>query len=417
MTNKSRDGLGSKKGHRGHDILPKIFCVIAAFILWLYVTQVEASDYEETFNGVMVELVNTSVLESETGLHVYNGYGNTVNVTVSGKKSNIDRYSSENIVVFADVSKIAESGKHSVPITVETPPELKVSSLSISSINVYVDVSATAEIDVKPKISTAIIGEGCELGELLPEYSLVTVTGPKNIVNNISHAQISLNLGTISSSVSTIGKLELISKNSEDIDMRYVQLSHSEIKVTVPIYTTKEVPLSVNYKHGYYNDKNVDVTFDPERIVIKGDPKVIGQINSLSLGEIDETTIVSDSMLVRNLILPNGCTTVDNIEAVNVNITHVGTVLQTFPVSNIKITGADKKDVEVLTKVLSVRLRGPKASLEKIKTEDITVTVDLSEYSSAVSGTVTVNASISVSGASKSVYPVGEDYQVQVKIG
>ena len=68
---------------RGYDILTKILCFIAAFILWLYVTQVETSDYEETFNGVSVELVNTSVLESEAGLHVYSGHGNTVNVTVS----------------------------------------------------------------------------------------------------------------------------------------------------------------------------------------------------------------------------------------------------------------------------------------------------------------------------------------------
>ncbi len=408
------DSINTKK-RKKHDILPKLLCVVAAFILWLYVTQVETADYEETFNGVAVELINTSVLENETGLHIYNGYGNTVNVTVSGKKSDINRYTSDNISVVADVSGITEPGRHTVQLVTETPSEIKVSSMSVSSINVYVDESASLDIDIKPKVVSGVFSD-CELGEVSPEYSVVNVTGPKTVVDTISHAQVSLNLGTVTSSVSTIGAIELVSSNGDAIDMRYVQLNRDEVKVSVPVYATKSVPLKVEYMHGYYNNNNVNVTFDPPSVEIKGDPAVLADIDSLLLGTIDEKSITSDVMQVYLLKLPDGVRSVDNVETVNVSITHKGTVTQTFSIDKIKVTGTDKKKAEVQTKSLSVRLRGTKAELEKIKADDISVTVNLSEYSTAVSGTVTVNAVISVSGASGNLYPIGE-YPVQVKIG
>lgn len=404
------------KKQTGHDILPKIFCLLAAFILWLYVTQVETSDYEETFNGVTVELVNTSVLESEAGLHVYSGHGNTVNVTVSGKKSDINRYTSENIRVYADVTGITESGKHTLPITAESPTGISVSGMSVSFITVYVDVTSTIEVDVKPKISNAVIGEGCELGELIPEFSLITVTGPKTVLNDIDYAQTSLNLGNVNSSTSTIAPLELVSRSGEEIDMRYVQMNRDEVKVSVPVYITKKVPLSVSYKHGFYNDNNVKITFSPAEIQLKGDPLQLENIDTLNLGTIDEKSITSDVKQVYKLNLPDGIISTENVESVNVSIAHVGTTVRAFSVSDITLMGADKLKCEVLTKSLTVRVRGPKNVLDSLKKDDITANINLSEFSESVSGTVTINAVINISGNSSNIYSVGE-YPVQIKIG
>lgn len=416
MTEKNESRGFSAPRRKKYDLLPKLFCIIGAFVLWLYVTQVETSDYKETFNGITVELVNTSVLESEAGLHVYSGHGNTVNVTVSGKKSDINRYNSDSILVYADVSGITEAGKHTVRVTAETPSGLTVSEMSLSAINVYVDEQSTVEVDVRPKISSAIIGEGCELGELSSEYSLVSVTGPRTVINGIDYAQISLDLGQVNSSISTIGALQLVGKSDEMIDMRYVQLSRTEMKVNVPVYTTKDVSLKVDYKYGYYNKDNVKITFNPETVRIKGDPKELEKISSVTVGTLNEKAIASDVMQVYILNLPSGVSSVDNVETVNVTVTHVGTTVKTFSVNNIEILGSDKTRCEIQTKTLSVRLRGTEAALEKIKSDDITATVNLSEYGNNVSGTVTVNSEITVSGANGSVYSVG-DYPVQIKIG
>lgn len=415
MPNTTDTVMQKNNKRKSHDILPKLLCVVAAFILWLYVTQVETSDYEETFNGITVELINTSVMEDETGLHVYNGRGNTVNVTVSGKRSDINRYTSDNISVVADVSEIDKPGRHTIPITVETPSEIKVSGTSVSSIHVYVDESASLDLDIRPKVVSGVFSD-CELGEISPEYSVVNVKGPKTVIDNISHAQVSLSLGTVKSSVSTIGAIELVSKNGEEIDMRYVELDRDEVKVLVPVYSTKTVPFKVDYMHGYYNSNNVNITCDPPSVEIKGDPVFLENVDAISLGTVDETSITSDTTQVYLVKLPDGIRAVDNVETVSVSITHKGTVTQTFSVDKIKVAGADKKKVEVETKSLSVKVRGTKSELAKIKAEDISVTVDLSEYTGAVSGNVTVNATVSIEGASGNLYPVGQ-YPVKVRIG
>ena len=404
----------NEKKRGGYDIVPKILCVVFAFVLWLYVTQIETSDYEETFNGVAIELENTSLLESESGLYVYSGYGNTANVTVVGRKSDINRYTSDSIRLYADVGSITESGRHSVQVQGEVPSGIRIGSVSVSNITVYTDTKVTKEIDVVAKVTSAVVAQGCELGDAVPDYTIIGVTGPGEIINTIDCAQISLDLGEISSTVSAVGKVELIGKDGNASDMRYVQPARSEIKVTVPVTTTKTVPLKVDYKNGYYNDKNVTVTLDPASVELKGDPGTLEKIDSITVAILDERRITSNVMQVYKLTAPTGTTVADDTDTVRVSIAHKGTSVKAFTVNSIRVLGADKLKYELQTSSLSVQIRGTAEKLLKLTADDITVTVNLSEYNN-ITGTLSVNAEVSVSGMSADLYPIGE-YPVQVKI-
>lgn len=404
----------NEKKRGGYDIVPKILCVVFAFVLWLYVTQVETSDYEETFNGVSIELENTAKLESESGLYVFSGYGNTANVTVVGRKSDINKYTSDNIRLYADVGKITESGRHSVQVKGEVPSGIKIGSISVANVTVYTDSKITKQVDVIPKITSAVITQGCELGDAVPEHTIIGVTGPGEIINTIDYAQISLELGEISSTVSAVGKVELVGHDGNTIDMRYVQPARTEIKVTVPVTTTKSVPLKVDYKNGYYSDKNVTVTLDPAEVELKGDPVALDKIDSVNVATLDERRITSNVTQVYKLTPPDGTTVADGTETVRVSIAHKGTSVKAFTVSPIKVTGADKLKYELQTSSLNVQIRGTSDRLQKITADDITATVNLSEFN-GITGTITVNAEVSVAGMSGDLYPIGE-YPVQVKI-
>ena len=82
--------------------------------------------------------------------------------------------------------------------------------------------------------------------------------------------------------------------------------------------------------------------------------------------------------------------------------------------NSIRVLGADKLKYELQTSSLSVQIRGTAEKLLKLTADDITVTVNLSEYNN-ITGTLSVNAEVSVSGMSADLYPIGE-YPVQVKI-
>ena len=55
------------------NVLPKMFCVLVAFLIWLYVTAVESPDHEETITSVPVELFGVGTLESEHNLSPVSG--------------------------------------------------------------------------------------------------------------------------------------------------------------------------------------------------------------------------------------------------------------------------------------------------------------------------------------------------------
>ena len=101
--------LKSNRGKRGN-ILPKILCVLAAFVLWLYVMQTESPEYTDTIGSVSVSLENVTALQSDLGLSVYSGGGDMVTVKVSGKKSVISRLGPDDIKAFAVIVAYSRIG-------------------------------------------------------------------------------------------------------------------------------------------------------------------------------------------------------------------------------------------------------------------------------------------------------------------
>ena len=113
-------------------------CLAAAFVLWLYVMQIDSVDTESTFTGVRVYLENTSEIESRNGLFVYSGDGTLVNVTVTGRKSVINSYTSDDIRVEADLSGVPPR-ESTISLSARLPNGLTLSGMSADTIPVYVD--------------------------------------------------------------------------------------------------------------------------------------------------------------------------------------------------------------------------------------------------------------------------------------
>lgn len=399
-----------------HNVISKLVCVALAFLLWIYVAQTDSAETQSTFSGVTVYLDNTSVLESESSLYVYSGYGSLVDVTVVGRKNVIRDYTADDIRVSADLSGIKNAGEHSVRLRVSLPNGLTLASLSADTVTVHVDEKITKNIDVTAKLVSGTVAENYQLGELSPKYPTVTVSGPRTVIDDISGALIRLDLGAVTESMTATRAIELVSASGSDIDMRYLTMSRSEMEVYVPLYTTKKLPLTVNTKYGYLNKDNSKITVSPESVTVKGDPNVLAGLESLTVDTIDEKALVSgDSIRMVNVLPPDGVEIEDKTTAAVVRVEHIGTVTKSYTVSSFTVKGASDLKYDIKTESVTVTLRGTLSDLGKITERDITASVDLTEYAnSEVSGSITETLEISV--ASDTVYEVGE-YTVQVQIG
>ena len=399
-----------------HNIVPKMICLLFAFILWIYVAQTDSADAENTFSGVTVYLDNTSVIESENSLYVYSGYGSLVDVTVVGRKSVVRDYTADDIRVSADLSGIKTAGEHSVRLTVSLPNGLTLSSLSADTITVRVDEKTTKNVDVAARLVSGTVAENYSLGDLTPKYPTVTVTGPRTVIDDISGALIRLELGAVTTSMTATAQIALTSVSGNEIDMRYITMSRTEMEVYVPLYTTKNVPLTVDTKYGYLTADNSKITVTPEYVTLKGDPAVLGEMESLTVASIDEKSLVTgDSTRMVDIVPPEGLEIEDGASSAVVRVEHIGTVTKNYTVKDFTVKGGENVKYEILTDSVTVTLRGTLTDLGKIAASDVTAQVDLSDYAeSSVSGAITENLEITV--ASDTVYEIGE-YTVQVQIG
>lgn len=399
-----------------HAWVAKAVCVFMAFLIWLYVMQVDSPEYTEDFQSLPVELINTQVLDGESGLSVYSGYGNTVDVTIIGKKSLINRISSGDIHVYADVSTIKTAGSHAIPVYVEAPAGLTVGGVSQSAISVYCDVRASKVVDVEAQISSFTIASELEMGRLIPEFDTIVVTGPKSTLDNVASAQVVLSLGNVQSSMTASGKLVLMDKYGFRVDDRYLKLSNSYVTVEIPVYAHKTLPLTVACKHGYFNDSNVSIVIQPQYLRVKGDPAVIGKMNELIVTTLDEKMIKGNVVQVVSLNLPDGLEAVDNTESVSIGVSHINTYTSIFMVSDVDVVGNTDAKYQILDKSVAVTVRGTLEQLSKLRSTDFSAVVDLSGYSANTTGVIEETAEIRIdSPYADGVYEIGE-YVVKVRL-
>ncbi len=396
-------------------IIPKIFCVVVAFVIWLYVAAVESPDHEETIYDVPVSLVGVSAIESNHNLSVFSGYDITVDLSVKGQLSTINKYSADDYNVTADISKITEGGRYTINLSFDMPSGVTLSSSSAETADFYIDERTTAIVNVYPKLKSVAVSDNYELGELSSDTETVVVSGPKILVNEVDHAAVYLNAGSIDSSVTMIGQLTLVNLSGEDMSNPYLKLSKNEAKVTIPIYEYKELQVVVPTKYGYYNENNSKITVTPETIAVKGDPLVLDKYNSVSTTAIDETKISSDSTMLLGLQMPDNIALAEGEQSyVSVNIAHIGTTTKKIAVDDIKVKGAKNIDYSVQTASVNIVLRGKSKDLEKIQEKDIEAVVDLSGFSES-SGVISAPLTITVKDSDGAVYAIGE-YSVQIKI-
>ena len=406
----------SAKSKKYSDWIARGICLLIAFVIWLYVMQTDNPEHQETFYSIDVVLTNTAILEGSSGLSVYSGYGNVVDVTVIGQRSIVSKLTADDIRVTADVSDIKEAGSFAVPLTVNLPSGISLVSTSQNTVQIYCDEKASKVIGVRARISQFTMASHLEMGELEPEYETVVVTGPKETLDEIDYAQITLELGSVSASMTATGKLYLIDKTGARMENPYLKLSRSEVTVQIPVYTYKTLPLTAAYKYGYFNSDNVRVTIVPATLRVRGDPAVIDRLSELVVTTIDEKKISGEITQLVPLYLDDGIYAADGTENVTLTVTPIGTATSIFTITDIDVTGAVDISYQILDTSLSVTVRGTLEQLSRLRATDFSAVIDLSGYSADSTGVTREPAVIRIDSVyADGVYEIGE-YTVQVKL-
>ena len=401
-----------------------VVCLIVAIGVWIYAVQSDTTEYEETFS-VKVDLVNTSVLETGTGLSIFSGDNTSIDVTLVGSRSDVTAMTADQITATADVSSITHAGTFSLNITVKVNGAATVKSLSGSSVTVYADRRNTVILPLRARLIRATHQTSYVVQDPVPSIETVTVTGPSATLDTLDYAEAVIDFDNqiLTTSIVSICPIRLVGKNGTVVQNPYLSTSVSEVTVGVGVYTEKEVPLTVAFKNGYFTDDVVQTTVTPASVRIKGDPVILAGIGEIVLDTLDERMITDDVVSTLPITLPDGVSLADPkvseamVEIISRN-SYFRSAVRTLHVTNIQVTGAS--GIYTLEDTaLDVTVRAlPKFidRLQFVNPADISVVVNLSGFGEGVTGTVNAACEVRVASSSeKYIYPIGE-YAVRITL-
>lgn len=298
-----------KRGFRIVDLIAYMICLLLSIGIWVYVIGTENEEYEYTFTDVIVRVEGASELEKSRGLSVVKEYTTKVNVTVKGYRSEIMKYTAEDLFAYVNVGSISDTGIHSLNISAELPVgKLNLVSVSPASVNVFVDETTTKNIPLQIDLSYNI-ADSYTLHDPIPEFETIEISGPKTTLENISCAKVVYDLGTVKTSTNFKAAIKLYDDDNNEVVNSYVKLGVSEIMVKIKVTTEKVLTLIPKY-FGSESDKyDYSVTLNPKTVTVEGDPALIETLENAEvvLGEVSDTQ--SGSITVGSAIkLPTGVT-------------------------------------------------------------------------------------------------------------
>ena len=402
----------------------KIFWAITAlvlsFVFWLYVTSVESDTIRQTFRGVRVELVGETVLRDSRSLVVTGLSTNTVSLEITGPRRVVAGLSAEDLSVQIDVSKLSQSAYASMQYTVSYPARTDTSGLTVTR-----KVPDTINFTVSRLNSKTIPVRGSFDGSIAPGYtaepvsfepSEITVSGPEAYLRNISYAWVSFSAMDVSTTYSIETGYTLMTAEDEPAGTDGITSSADVVKATLKILEMKELPLTVNLIYGAgANETNTIVTVTPETITLAGDSAVLSGMNNVPVATISLSDFNSTYTYDYPISFDNSLINVEGITEAEVKVEIVGLESKNFTVRNMQCRGVTEGyEAEVLSKALTVKIRGTPELLEKVSSDDLVAIADLSDYD-VTTGSNIVNARIQVDGA-LDVGAIGGPYTIMVDI-
>lgn len=402
------------KESRNEKLIAKILCVLAAIILWFYVVMTDTTTDEKVFSGISVDIRGRDRVEDTLGLTIISGYDLTVDVTVKGPRADINRLTVDDVKAYIDMKTVDGAGEYTLPIRTSLPNGITAGSLSANYMTVYVDKRTTISVPVKI-VTSQVIEADFTMGTPEPSIETVNVSGPEEVLRTIDHAEASFDLGRVSKTLISTGKLTLVDANGNEINDPYVRLQTSEVTVRFPVYIYRDFDLKVDTKYGYYDSTNSRITISPASIQVRGDPDVISSMDSVSLGQIDEKKITGDETKNMAIMLPDGVENLSGTTTATVTITQIGTTTKKLNVTDINVVNPNGLEYTLERNSLTVTFRGTKTMLDMLSSRNVSLTLDLG-YLNKTSGTVSVPVTVNVqSTLSGKVYEIG-DYSMNVTI-
>lgn len=380
-----------------------VVSLFISLVLWTYVTQQDNSTITRTFSNVKVEFTGEDELEN-AGLAIANVDTDEVSVTLRGSRRVMGRLDSSKIAAVIDVGSITRTGEMKWAYYLKYTGigtdnnNISVVSRNPETISFSISELKSKTVDVKAEF-TGTTAYGYYAKDPVVEPTSINISGSSYVLQNIAGVKAYI-YGTDESSdlKETISvdsdQFVVLDVNGDEIDKSSLMFSVDHVDVSVPIGTTKMVPLTLNIEDtaGLTKD-DCTVSIDPSQVEVTGDPEVLNALDSISLGSFSLEGLGESYEQNYDITYPDGVTSVDNVTQAKVKIKVQGMEAREFTVTDITCDNVPDNMIAEPVGNLTILLRGSPDDLDSVSEANLHAVADLANATHE-QGSVTVPVTI-----------------------
>ncbi len=378
-----------------------VISLLVAIAMWVYVDLEKAPERTKTIRDIPVEFSGENTTLADKNLMLLSGYDTTIDLVIKGPKRELVKMNSENVRVIASTSSIDSVGVHQLDYTYSFPDgvvraNVSVEKASLSQITVTVGELYTKEVEVQCEV-VGEVAEGYFAGDVVLDPEKLTLRAQRDDLLNVSHAKLTVDISGATRSVVQTADVQLYDYDGNLVENSSIRMNASLIQAKVPVLTTKEVPLEVEFSGipGAAMD-SITCTITPKTVRLNGEADVLENISKIVLA----TLYVEDLELTQQnsyvVTPPDGTWLVNGNEVAKVEITLEGIDETTLTATDITYDSLPAGMYAVPQSTLSVKLWGLEEEIAEVQSENLTVRADMSGVTGQ--GVVTVPVTVSVVG-------------------
>lgn len=363
-------------------LAPKIFSVIIAIILWSYVMGRENPEWPREYKNIDVVFTNVEVLDRQN-LIVMDPQEAKINVSVTGRKSDMDGFTAaNNIVAKLDLSGYSE-GQTRIPVLVslkDSASTVRITKWEPSDVLVNIDRIVTEEKAVNIRVE-GNIPDDYTVGDIVSKPETILLRGPRSWVNEVSEVFTVVSLGDRLTSANITLPIQL--KNQLGEDVVGLEKIPSVVDVSIPIFRKAELPIEVVLENELPEEYVITkMEVSPSSITIKGGNNVV-DLTSIKTKPIDVNLLLENPNLEVELDLLENLELIDPNQRVTVTavIEKIDTQEFEFEFSEVDVRNLDDDLlVEEDNRTIIITVSGTESVLETITKDILKPYIDLNSF-------------------------------------
>lgn len=358
----------------------KIFAVIFAFFMWIYVMAEVDPIIIRDIDSVPINITNMQELEL---LELTPEYGTDLNVRVSlrGRRSILNAQITRGIKAEGLINNPKE-GENILVVDLKDVDSNVEYTLYPSDKQINLEKKMVIRKSVSV-VQTGTLPEGYEIKEIKSNPASMYIEGPKTLVDSITTLMTTLDVSNYDKDFSK--KLQVIPVDRDNQEVKGVSINQDTVFVHAIVVKTKTVPIVLDIPNSENDELKLSgYTIDPPEVVIKGKANIIDSIKEIKTEKVELSQLVENPNLKVKLVLPTGVET--QTPEITLKSSMEKVISKEFNISKerIQISGngqlPDISDNPDISDFIAVKITTTDKILDTISENDIRVYIKMQEY-------------------------------------